>query len=172
MVKDWATQMVERGGSIYRTEVQWYRHSTRSKSKSHLALSDCWQWGKETKLFFFLKGNLKRRDGRRTGKKRRKNRIIDELKERTKNKRNGERLPSTKRRCTLIQDTFKIGQKYSSAPRAQERASERASERVSAAERASKASSAKQAIEWAVRANERADECADEASGPLLTSRF
>ena len=48
---------------------------------------------------------------------------------------------------TVIQDTLKVGQKYSTVPRAQERVSERASERVSAAERASEASSAEQANE-------------------------
>ena len=54
----------------------------------------------------------------------------------------------------MIQDNFKIGQKYSSVPRAQARASKQ----VSAAERASEASIAKQANEWAVRENEQADE--------------
>ena len=42
-----------------------------------------------------------------------------------------------KRGCTVIQDTLKIGQEYSTVPQAQERVSERASERVSTLERAS-----------------------------------
>ena len=58
----------------------------------------------------------------------------------------------------VIQNVLKIGQKYSSVPRAQERASVQTSERVSAAERASEGNSAEQANEWAVQANERADE--------------
>ena len=41
---------------------------------------------------------------------------------------------------TVIQNTLKIGQEYSTVPRAQERVSERASERVSAVERASEVS--------------------------------
>ena len=47
-----------------------------------------------------------------------------------------------KKQSTVIQDTLKIGQKYSTFPRAQERVSARASERVSAAERASERVSA------------------------------
>ena len=60
--------------------------------------------------------------------------------------------------CAVIQDTFKIEQKYSTVPQAQKRVSERASKGVSAAQRASEASSVEQAIEWAARANEWADE--------------
>ena len=59
---------------------------------------------------------------------------------------------------TVIQDTLKIGQRYSTVPRAKERVRERANERVSAVERASEARHAEQANEEAVRANERADE--------------
>ena len=43
---------------------------------------------------------------------------------------------------TVIQQTLKIGHKYSTVPLAQEQASERASERLSAAERVSEAGSA------------------------------
>ena len=57
---------------------------------------------------------------------------------------------------TVIQDTLKIGQKYSVVPRARERVSKRASEQTQ--RRASEASSVEQASEWAVRANEWADE--------------
>ena len=56
---------------------------------------------------------------------------------------------------TMIQNTFEIGQKYSTVPRAQERVSERASERVSAAERASEASSAERMSEQCERTEEQ-----------------
>ena len=46
--------------------------------------------------------------------------------------------------CTAIQETMKIGQKYSSVPQAWERVSKQVSERVSAVERTSEASSAEQ----------------------------
>ena len=47
----------------------------------------------------------------------------------------------------MIQDSLKIGQKYSTVPGAQERVSKRAREQVGAAERAGEARSAEQANE-------------------------
>ena len=58
---------------------------------------------------------------------------------------------------TVIQDTLKIGQKYTIVPRARERVSERASERTIAAAR-ERASSAEQVSERCERTSERMSE--------------
>ena len=60
----------------------------------------------------------------------------------------------------MIQDTLKIGQKYSTVPRARERVSERsgARERIEQCGASEQVSKAEQTNESVVRANERTDE--------------